>query len=322
MRSALDLAVIGAGAMGRNHIRVAMGHRDVRVAFVVDIEPEQGQDAASKAGAAYLKDVEGLIGNVDAAVVAVPTPEHVSVASLLLENGIATLVEKPLASSPSEARKLVDVSDHSGTLLMVGHVERFNPAILALPSVLSEPIHFELTRVSPFTPRVVDGVIMDLMIHDLDILQSLVTAPIASVQAISQTVRSRSHDLAVALLMFANGATAILTASRLGQEKVRSLTITQPDNVVRVDLIRQDITVHSQQRVSFDEKGSGFTSSGMVESPFIPNRGEPLALELDHFVSCIVNAGKPTVTGEDGVRAIELALQVEACANGTENGTG
>jgi predicted dehydrogenase len=292
-----------------------MGHRDVRVAFVVDVDPERGQKAAAKAGAAYLRDVEGLIGNVDAAVVAVPTPDHVAVASLLLENGIATLVEKPLASSPGDARKLVEASDQSGTILMVGHVERFNPAILALPGVLSEPIHFELTRVSPFTPRVADGVIMDLMIHDLDILQSLVAAPVCSVQAISRTVRSGSHDLAVALLEFANGTTAILTASRLGQEKIRSVTITQPENVVRVDLIRQDITVHSQQRVSFDEKGSGFRSSGMVESPFIPNRGEPLALELDHFVSCVVNAGKPSVTGDDGVRAIELAQRVEACAS-------
>jgi UDP-N-acetylglucosamine 3-dehydrogenase len=312
MRSAIDLAIIGAGSHGRNHVRVAMGMRDVRVSFVVDTDPVAGQMAADRAGAAYLRSVEGVIGNVDAAIVAVPTEHHLETGLMLLSRGVHTLIEKPLASDVREARQLVEAADAAGALLMVGHVERFNPAILALPAVVSDPIHFETVRVSPFTPRVGDGVIMDLMIHDLDILRSLIPAPIASIKANARTIRSETHDLAVVLLEYSNGVTAALTASRLGQEKARWIRITQASDVIKVDLLRQDITVHSQQQVSFEENGAGYRTSGLIESPFIPNRGEPLAIELEHFVSCVMNGAKPMVSGEDGVAAIELARKIES----------
>ena len=319
MRSAIDLAIIGAGIQGRNHIRLAMGMRDVRVAFVVDVDPAIGQPAADRAGAAYLRSIDGVIGNVDAAIVAVPTEHHLDTGLRLLAEGIHTLIEKPLAANVEQARQLVDASDASGALLMVGHVERFNPAILALPSIIKDPIHFETVRVSPFTPRIGDGVIMDLMIHDLDILRSLIPAPIESVQAISRTVRSDTHDLAVVLVEYANGVTAALTASRLGQEKARWIRITQPTDVIKVDLLRQEISVHSQQQVSFVEDGSGYRTSGLVESPFIPNRGEPLALELEHFVSCVMEGAKPLVSGEDGLAAIELARGIETAGSMKES---
>jgi UDP-N-acetylglucosamine 3-dehydrogenase len=312
VRSAIDLAILGAGSQGRNHIRLAMGMRDVRVAFVVDPDPAIGQSAADRAGAAYMRSIEGIIGNVDAAIVAVPTQHHLDTGLRLWNEGIHTLMEKPLAGTMEQARQLVDASDASGAILMVGHVERFNPAILALPPIINDPIHFETVRTSPFTPRIGDGVIMDLMIHDLDILRSLIPAPIASIQAISRSIRGDTHDLAVVLLEYSNGVTASLTASRLGQEKTRQIRITQPKDAIKVDLLRQEITVHSQQQVSFLEDGAGYRTSGLVESPFIPNRGEPLAIELDHFVSCVMNGAKPLVSGEDGLGAIELARGIEA----------
>jgi predicted dehydrogenase len=314
MRSALDLAIIGAGSMGANHIRVAMGLRDVRVSFVVDPDVERGQAAAARAGAAYLRSFENLAGNVDAAIVAVPTAQHREIGLQLLAEGIHTLIEKPLAPTAEACQELVDAADRSGTLLMVGHIERFNPAVLALPPMLSTPIHFEAVRVSPYTERVADGVVMDLMIHDLDILQSLILAPISSIKATAQRVKSDTPDLAVAVLEYANGVTATLTASRLGQEKLRALSITQLTDFIKVDLIRQDITIHSQQRVSFVENGSGFRTSGLVESPFISNRREPLAVELEHFVSCVMNGAKPLVTGEDGLSVVTLVRQIEAMA--------
>jgi UDP-N-acetylglucosamine 3-dehydrogenase len=315
MRSALDLAIIGAGSMGRNHIRVALGLRDVRVAFVVDTDADRGQPAATRAGAAYLRSIEGVIGNIDAAIVAVPTDQHLPVGLQLLSAGIHTLIEKPLAPTPAAGRELVDAADASSALLMVGHIERFNPAVLTLPSVIAQPIHFETARISPFTPRITEGVVMDLMIHDLDILRSLIPAPISSIKASARQVRSDTQDLAVAVLEFANGVTATLTASRLGQEKVRAISITQARDFVKVDLIRQDITIHSQQHVSFVEEGSGYRASGLVESPFIRNRGEPLAIELEHFVSCVMNRAKPLVSGEDGLSAISLVRQIEAAAS-------
>lgn len=314
MRSVLDLAIVGAGSMGMNHVRVAMGLRDVRVAFVVDPNPERGQAAAERAGGSYLRSVGDVIGNVDAAVVAVPTGQHLSVGLQLLEAGVHTLIEKPLADTSGDAQRLADAAEASGSLLMVGHIERFNPAVLALPSFLADPILFEIARVSPFTTRVSESVIMDLMIHDLDIIRSLNPATVASVSASGRAVRSQVEDLAVAMLTFANGTMSTLTASRLGQEKIRTITITQLEDVIKVDLIRQEITIHSRQEISFYGDGQGYRSSGITETPFISNRSEPLQLELEHFVSCVLTGAKPLVGGEDGVASLRMAEAIiEAC---------
>ena len=302
----LDLAVVGAGQMGANHVRVAMGLRDARLAFVVDPDLDRGRRAAEKAGAVHLESVDELIGRVDAAIVAVPTSRHLDIGLLLLEAGVHTLMEKPLAPNVDDARKLVKAAENSGALLMVGHIERFNPAVLALSGFVSDPIHINVSRVSPYTPRIEDGVVMDLMIHDLDILMSLVPSSVGEVRAVSHRVRSPSEDLAVALIRFDNGTTATLTASRLGQEKRRSLSITQADEVIHVDLMRQDITIQSRREVAFAGEGGGIRESGLVETPSIPDRGEPLRLELIHFVESVLTSSKPLVDGWDGVRAIEL----------------
>jgi predicted dehydrogenase len=308
----LELAVVGAGQMGANHVRVAMGLRDARLAFVVDPDPDRGRPAAEKAGAVHLESVDELNGRADAAIVAVPTSSHLEIGLQLLKSGVHTLMEKPLAPNVDDARQLVKAADDSGALLMVGHIERFNPAVIALPGFVSDPIHIDVSRVSPYTPRIEDGVVMDLMIHDLDILMSLIPSAVSEVWAVNHRVRSTSEDLAVALLGFDNGATATLTASRLGQEKRRFLSITQAAEVIHVDLMRQEITIQSRREVAFAGDGGGIRESGLVETPSIPDRGEPLRLELNHFVESVMTSSKPLVDGWDGVRAIELVDQVLA----------
>ncbi|HEY7563670.1 MAG TPA: Gfo/Idh/MocA family oxidoreductase, partial [Acidimicrobiia bacterium] len=244
----IELGLIGAGAMGMNHARVALALRDARLSVVVDPDEKRGRPVAERAGARYSSDLQKVLGMIDAAIVAVPTGSHFEIVMELLEAGIHVLVEKPIASSPDQGRKLVSAAEAASRVLMVGHVERFNPAVLQLDDIVSEPIHLAAQRISPFAPHIDDGVTLDLMIHDLDLVASLVRSPVSRVQAVTRDVHG-PDDLTVALLEFANGTTADLTASRLGQEKIRDLSITQRDNFVKVDLIRQSVSIHRVGRI-------------------------------------------------------------------------
>jgi predicted dehydrogenase len=310
----IELGLIGAGAMGMNHARVALALRDARLSVVVDPDEKRGRPVAERAGARYSSDLQKVLGMIDAAIVAVPTGSHFEIVMELLEAGIHVLVEKPIASSPDQGRKLVSAAEAASRVLMVGHVERFNPAVLQLDDIVSEPIHLAAQRISPFAPHIDDGVTLDLMIHDLDLVASLVRSPVSRVQAVTRDVHG-PDDLTVALLEFANGTTADLTASRLGQEKIRDLSITQRDNFVKVDLIRQSVSIHRVGRIESGDSGAIYRQSGIVEVPFLRYRGEPLLLELEHFTSCVVAGTTPRVTGEDGVAALELVAQVRHAAH-------
>lgn len=313
----LELALIGAGTMGSNHGRVAMALRDARLSVVVDPSEDRGRAVASRIGARYSNDLQRVLGMIDAAIVAVPTAIHFDVVTELLEAGVHVMVEKPIAATPEQGQKMVEAARGASRLLMVGHVERFNPAILQLDEVINEPIHVAAQRISPFAPHIDEGVTLDLMIHDLDLVSSLVRAPVRRVQAFSRDVHG-IEDLAVALLEFEGGATATLTASRLGQEKIRDLSITQPHDYIKVDLIRQSVSIHRVGRIDVADTGGGYRQSGIVEVPFLRHRGEPLLLELEHFVSCVVEGHVPRVSGEDGVAALELVARVKQAAAGTQ----
>ncbi len=305
--------------MGANHARVAMGLRDARVKVVVDCDAERAQRLAHTVGASAATDHRALGDDVDAAVLAVPTDLHESVGRDLLARGIDLLVEKPMAGSVDEAKVLAKAAEASGRILMVGHVERFNPAILELDGIIEDPIYIEARRLSPFTSRIVDGVTLDLMIHDLDLVRSLMKSPVSAVHAVTRTLLGDGEDLSAALLEFSSGGIANVTSSRLGQDKVRRLTITQKEEVIRVDLIRQDVSVHRVQEVAFDRTGgAGYRESGMVEIPFLRNRGEPLFLELEHFVQCVIDRSQPRVPAEDGIAALELVSRVLSAAEAAE----
>jgi predicted dehydrogenase len=311
----IRLAIVGAGIMGSNHARVARQVRDLCVSHVVDADRRRGELLAQSTGASYEPNIGALLGQVDAAVVAVPTPLHLSVGLQLLEGGIHVLMEKPITDHVEAAEQLVAAEHRADACLLVGHVERFNPAVVELERIVTAPLHLEATRVSAFTDRVSEGVILDLMIHDIDLAMALMGSEPSTLHSVSQRVRSDSEDLASALLAFPTGRTASLTASRVGQQKIRRIQVTQPDCFVEADLIRQDVTIHRVQHAEFlTNEGPRYSQSGVVEIPYLQDRGEPLSLELSHFVDCIRGMVRPRVSGEDGLRALRLAERIRHAA--------
>jgi len=311
----LKLAIVGAGIMGANHARIADQHRSVELVAIVDPSPERVDPLVARYGTATFSTLDECLGSFDAAIIATPTEHHHEVGLRLIEHGIHVLIEKPIASTIEEATDLIEAAAKSGSTLTVGHVERFNPAVLELDSIITDPVHITATRISPFAARVTTGVVLDLMVHDLDIVAQLAGGSITRVQASASSTRSDSEDLATALLEFDNGVTATLTASRIGQQKIREITITQPNSFVTVDLLRQDITI---SRVDHSEylstEGARYRQTGVIEIPFLEHRGEPLALELDEFVAAIAESRTPRVTGADGRAALDLALRVTAAS--------
>jgi predicted dehydrogenase len=310
-----SVALIGAGIMGSNHARVLQSLPTASLVAVVDSDPAKGEVLAAAHGVPYFQNAKDVLGSADAAVLATPSESHADIGSLLLEGGLDLLVEKPIASTSAEAERLVAAATAANRILMVGHIERFNPAILELDRILKDPVHLEMTRMGPFSPRVTADVVLDLMIHDIDLALSIVKSPVADVRAVGQTVRSDSVDIASALLRFANGVTANLTASRVGQTKIRTVEITQEANFVVVDLLRQDVTIH---RVDHNEYlstgGAGYRQTGLIEIPFLEHRGEPLGLELKHFVECVTTRTSPRVGGSEGAQALAIALQIGVLA--------
>lgn len=315
MRRDVRLAVIGAGIMGANHARVARQLRHARLVAVVDPDVERATAAAAPTGAWPVASVDEVLGDIDAAVVAVPTPAHLETAVRLAEAGIHLLVEKPLARTSAEAAEIVAAAERAGITLAVGHVERFNAAVAELPTLLDRPVHVGFSRISPYSPRVREGVVFDLMIHDLDILRWLLGpgTSIHEVCGVRRAIHGTTEDLAVVSVRTNDGPTATFTTSRLGQQKIRSVEITQEDSVVVADLIRQDITVHRMTRHEYlSDEGARYRQSSVIEIPFLETRGEPLALELQHLIDCIRTGETPRVTGHDGVEAVTLAERVLA----------
>ncbi len=311
-RPPVRLAVIGAGVMGANHARLASRAAGVELVAIVDVDEDKRTKLADAVGAPHAADIERLIAAnaVDAVVVATPTPFHHPVASLCLDAGLHVLVEKPIASTVEEAEDLNERANRAGVVLTVGHVERFNPSVRELLRSIEKPIHLQLDRVGPFTPRVTDNVVIDLMIHDLDLARALAGSEVVRLQAIHQSVKTEGPDMAIALLEFENGVTASITASRIGQQKLRRIFVTQHDAVLAGDLIRQDVMIHRMQHVEFvSDSGARIRQSGVVEIPFIENRGEPLMEELRAFIDSIHGAD-PVVTAADGIAALRLAHQV------------
>ena len=282
---------------------------------MVDPDLERASAIAKLIGAEAVGSLDDAFDEIDAAIVAAPSELHLPLGLQLIKAGKHVLIEKPIATTVQDAELLVDAAERAGVTLMVGHVERFNPAVLHLDQVVHDPVHLSASRISPYSPRISIGVVMDLMIHDLDIVLALARSTVREVAAVSRTLRSSTEDLCSVVLQFENGVTADLTASRIGQQKIRALAITQPDNYVSVDLLRQDVTIN---RVDYSEyvstEGSRYRQSGMVEIPFLEFRGEPLFLEQQEFVRAVTTQSEPRVTGAQGTAALRLAHRVLAAA--------
>lgn len=299
-RNKVRVAVVGAGDFGRNHARVYRELPDVEFVGIVDARAEHGAKVAAEFSTKFFPDIESLAGRVDAASVAVPTVEHARVGCRLLELGIDVLVEKPMAASLAEADALLSAASSAGRILQVGHLERFNPAIAALAGIAKLPLFFEVHRLSVFTPRSLDvDVVLDLMIHDLDIVLSLVGQAPTEIHAAGISILSRKVDIANVRLAFSTGCIANLTASRVSTERVRKLRLFQPREYISVDYTRQEIgvlKVGEDRQIHFE--------------PLAIEKQEPLRLELESFLDAVESRARPRVTGEDAMRALEVAHDI------------
>jgi len=298
--SKLRVAVVGAGQFGRHHLRVLSRLPRAELVAAVDIDGGRAEAAASQYGCDALVSIEPLAGRIDAAVLATPTITHAETGCRLLEMGVDLLVEKPIAQNLDGARRLVDTAASRGRILQAGHLERFNPAVAALEKAVRLPLFFEIHRLSPFTARSLDiDVVLDLMIHDLDIVLSLVGRPPEEVRAAGISVLTGKVDIANARLAFPGGCIANLTASRVSTERVRKLRLFQPSEYLSLDYSRQEA-------FSLSLTGSRQIASRQLEVV----KDEPLRLELDSFLDCVERRVRPRVSGEDGCRALEVALAV------------
>lgn len=302
--------------MGGRHARVARAIPSAEVAVVVDQDEYKGRQLAEYVGAAYMPSVNALPGVVDAAIVAVPNEWHMEIGTMLLENGLDVLMEKPIATTVEEAKSLVAVAEQHDRILMVGHVERFNPAVIELAKHLSGLIHIDVRRVGPFMPRIMAGVAVDLMIHDIDVVSWLAGSQPEVISALVRRVRSSTEDIAVCILTFPTGVSATLTASRASQSKQRQIELIQRDNVVVADLVCGQVTIHRVQHSEFvDERGPIYRQSGVIEIPYLEHQTEPLALEQRHFLECVVRHTQPAVSGQDGLAALDTAIRIRDQAN-------
>jgi predicted dehydrogenase len=252
-------------------------------------------------GAAAFTDYRDLFGKVDAVSLAVPTVDHARIGVDLLEHNIDVLVEKPIASTLDQAKALIDAASACKRVLQVGHVERFNPVVTAAAEVATKPQFFEIHRLAEFTPRSLDiDVVLDLMIHDIDIVLSLVAAPVREVRAVGIPVLSAKADIANARIEFEDGCVANFTASRVSFEKTRKIRFFQPHDYISIDTASQTGSMVSLRM------------GRVIERKLEPPKDEPLKLELKAFVECVEARRKPLVSGEDGLRALELAMRINA----------
>ncbi len=305
-----NIVVIGAGAMGRNHCRALRTLRGFHLVAIVDDDPQRAHALADEMGVASATSLADVKEPFTAAIVATPTATHEQLLSECLDRGAHVLVEKPIAIELSAAARMIAAAKAADRILMVGHVERFNGAILAVKQYIDDPIHFNCQRVGPFDSRIIDGIILDLMIHDLDLVGHLTGLPGVPNGAVSLTMHGRTEDHATSSVLYGDRTSASFTASRVGQSKVRTMEITQPRNSISIDLIRQDITIHTVESLDFGPDHT-LRQRGLVEIPFVERSGQPLTVELDHFWHCIVEGVDCLSDGEDGLRALELVRRVE-----------
>jgi predicted dehydrogenase len=310
--------VIGVGTFGRNHARVyhqlANEGAAVRLVGVVDSDTARAAAVAREFGCRSFGSIDQLTtthSEVQAASVAVPTIHHLKAAEQLMEAGIDVLIEKPLATSLAEADELIRLAQRLGRIGQVGHLERFNPAVRATLPVITQPMFFEVHRLSIFTPRSLDvDVVLDLMIHDLDIVLSFVNSPVKEIRAVGLPILSGKVDIANVRLEFDSGCVANFTASRVSTERVRKLRFFQPKQYVSLDYGRQDVLVFS---VGQDGASGTPSVNPQIQVMKPPTTGEePLHAELKSFLESVQRRSAPTVTLQDGRRALAVALDVVA----------
>jgi predicted dehydrogenase len=298
------VAVIGVGALGRHHARILAALPGVDLVGIVDVNEPRAREIGSLVNVPSFSNAAEMLGHVDAVTIAVPTEAHLSVSLPFLQRGIGVLVEKPLARDAGEAQAMIDAARASGAVFGVGHTERYNPAVAAVRPLLDHPRFIEVHRLGTFPDRSLDiDVVFDLMIHDLDVVLSIVPSEVIAVEAVGVAVLTQKPDIANARLKFASGCIANITASRISKDRVRKIRVFQRDAYLSVDYAAQEV---ERWRLVRSNGGMPAIDGGKLD---VTNE-EPLKRELADFVAAVREKRDPGVTGADGLRAIELAERV------------
>ncbi|MCB1146783.1 MAG: Gfo/Idh/MocA family oxidoreductase [Leptospiraceae bacterium] len=317
----LKMGIIGTGHMGQYHVNVVAGMANHELVGIYDSNPDRAKEIAAKYEVDAFESVESLLDQVEAVTVAVPTFLHYEIAKAALEKGVHVLLEKPITQTLEQALEITQIARSKNLFLQVGHVERFNGAVMELGKIVTEPRLIQSHRLSPFTPRISDvGVVLDLLIHDLDIVINLVRAPVRDFQAMGSKIMSNSEDVAVINLAFENGCIACLTGSRVSQYKARTLTVTQDKSYIFLNYANQDIEIHRQASSAYlmtpDE--IKYSQESFVEKLYV-HKDNPLRSEHQHFYDCIVKGETPMVQNEKDIETLRIALESLKSINGSTN---
>ncbi|MDE0051690.1 MAG: Gfo/Idh/MocA family oxidoreductase [Rhodospirillales bacterium] len=305
----LRVGVVGVGHFGRYHAEKMAALEGARLVAVADSDSPRAAEVAARLDTDALPDHRALIGRIDAASVAVPAAAHYEVVKDFLDAGIHVLVEKPFTERAATARELAALAETRGLVLQVGLIERFSEAFRTVAPRITRPVYVEAARISPFSPRGTDvSVVLDMMIHDIDIILALVDAPVADIDAVGAPVFSASEDIANARLKFANGCVANVTASRVSPKTERTLRIFQPDVYLKVDHGERSVRV--ARRKEGAEALTGPDDVALEHLRF--EKGDPLQREIESFAHAVQTRGVPAVTGADGVRSLEVAHRITA----------
>jgi predicted dehydrogenase len=306
------VGIIGVGHMGQYHVNVAVSIPQIEVSGIYDTDSQRLKEISNKFLTKPYTNLDELIHDSDALIIAVPTKFHFEVAKRCLEAGKHILVEKPMTQTVEQAKELVDLAEKQGLILQVGHVERFNGAILEIKKIIDNPFFIETKRLAPFNPRISDvGVVLDLMIHDLDIILNLIPSEIKSLHARGIKAFSEYEDVAIALIQFESGTIANLVASRATQNKIRLLTITQEKSYVVLDFATQDIDIYRMASSAYlmTKEELKYKQESFVEKIFV-HKDNPLKLEQLHFINCILGNEEPIVPNSKDILTLTYAYQI------------
>jgi len=303
----IRVAVVGVGYLGKFHAEKYASLPQVELVGVVDSDQARAEEIAASLGITAFADYRQLVGRIDAVSVVVPTSMHFEIGSFFLNNGIHLLIEKPITTTVAEARELIAIAAAKGLALQVGHLERFNPALAAVRGAMSKPGFIDAVRIAPYKPRGTDvSVVLDLMVHDLDIISTIIGSGIKTVSASGAMVYSATPDIVNARIEYQNGAVANVTASRISLKSERRLQVFQEDAYITVDF--------QNRKSSVCRKGVGESALGtpavMIEEIEVPQRDQILA-EIEAFIASVADGKPAVVSGEDGLRALETALLIE-----------
>ena len=296
----LNVAIIGIGHLGSQHLKVYSElSSQVNLAGVCDIKPERTQRLASHYDIPFFEDYRQLAGKVDAVNICVPTVSHYEIAKFFLERGVHTFVEKPMTMTVGQADELIEIANAQKLKLQVGHVERFNSAFMAIKHFTKDPLFIECHRLNQFPNRSLDiGVIMDLMIHDIDIILGLNNCPVKDFHAVGVSVLTPLEDIASVRILFENGCVCNLTASRVSDEVMRKIRIFLKDTYISLNYVKQEAFIYKRDGMRI------LKHSLPIEAE------EPLKKELESFIACVRDNGRPVVGGEEGREALKLALAI------------